>query len=246
MPSFRFRIRSAARSAGPLVLAVDMSSPSPSRLVSSILSKVKSVKGNACAIKLNMHALLPLGSAQIARICSAAHKQDMQVIADIKLNDIGSTNEAATKALWDMGVDAVIVNPIMGQKSLEAVVKSAHRGSHGVIALCHMSAPEAKVTYETRLAQGNMMYQKFTKGAARAKVDGIVVGATFPKIISECAKLAPDVPIYSPGIGTQGGSASRAAESGTNYFIVGRSILHASNPKTESALICKLVTSAFK
>ena len=36
--------------------------------------------------------------------------------------------------------------------------------------------------------------------------------------------------IYSPGVGTQGGSAKEVISAGTNYLIVGRSILNAKNP----------------
>ena len=37
--------------------------------------------------------------------------------------------------------------------------------------------------------------------------------------------------IYSPGVGTQGGNASEVISSGTDYMIVGRTILNAKNPK---------------
>jgi len=36
--------------------------------------------------------------------------------------------------------------------------------------------------------------------------------------------------IFSPGVGTQGGNASEVISSGTNYLIVGRTILNAKNP----------------
>jgi len=36
--------------------------------------------------------------------------------------------------------------------------------------------------------------------------------------------------IFSPGVGTQGGNANEVISSGTNYLIVGRTILNAKNP----------------
>ena len=36
----------------------------------------------------------------------------------------------------------------MGPKSLKKIVTEAHKRNKGVIALCHMSAPEAKASYE--------------------------------------------------------------------------------------------------
>jgi orotidine-5'-phosphate decarboxylase len=51
------------------------------------------------------------------------------------------------------------------------------------------------------------------------------------KIISYCKKQAgKKLSLYSPGVGTQGGNAKEVISAGTNYLIVGRSILNAKNP----------------
>jgi orotidine-5'-phosphate decarboxylase len=95
-----------------------------------------------------------------------------------------------------------------------------------------MSAPEAKLSYDMQIKMGKIqqLYQLFLNWALIAKVDGIVVGATFPKIIQYCSKQAgKDLSIFSPGVGTQGGNASEVISSGTNYLIVGRTILNAKN-----------------
>jgi len=157
----------------------------------------------------------------------------LQTIADIKLNDIGNTNRVTTENLWNLGFDAVIANPIMGLDSLKNLVKSAHKHDKGVITLCHMSAPEAKLSYdmEVKMGRKQQLYQLFLNWALTAKVDGIVVGATFPKIIQYCAKKAgKNLSIFSPGVGTQGGNANEVISAGTNYLIVGRTILNAKNP----------------
>ena len=66
--------------------------------------------------------------------------------------------------------------------------------------------------------------------ALASKADGIVVGATFPKIIQYCSqKAGKKLSIFSPGVGTQGGNANEVISSGTNYLIVGRTILNAKN-----------------
>ncbi len=55
--------------------------------------------------------------------------------------------------------------------------------------------------------------------------------ATFPKIIRYCSKKAgKNLSIFSPGVGTQGGNANEVISAGTNYLIVGRTILNAKNP----------------
>jgi orotidine-5'-phosphate decarboxylase len=96
-----------------------------------------------------------------------------------------------------------------------------------------MSAPEAKLSYDMKInmEKKQQLYQLFLNWALKSKVDGIVVGATFPKIISYCHKQAgKKLNIYSPGVGTQGGNASEVISAGTDYLIVGRTILNAKNP----------------
>jgi orotidine-5'-phosphate decarboxylase len=186
-----------------------------------------------CGIKLNFHLLLPLSGKEILKINKTAHRYGLQTIADIKLNDIGNTNQVTTENLWNLGFDAVIANPIMGLDSLKNLVKSAHKHDKGVITLCHMSAPEAKLSYdlEVKMGKKQQLYQLFLNWALIAKVDGIIVGATFPKIIQYCAKKAEKkLSIFSPGVGTQGGSATEVISAGADYLIVGRTILNAKNP----------------
>jgi orotidine-5'-phosphate decarboxylase len=176
--------------------------------------------------------LLPLSAKEIIKINKTAHDYGLQTIADIKLNDIGNTNRVTTEHLWDLGFDAVIANPIMGLDSLKNLVKSSHKEQKGVITLCHMSAPEARLSYDLEIKMGKkqQLYQLFLNWALTAKVDGIVVGATFPKIIQYCSKEAgKNLSIFSPGVGTQGGNAEEVISSGTNYLIVGRTILNAKN-----------------
>jgi orotidine-5'-phosphate decarboxylase len=121
----------------------------------------------------------------------------------------------------------------MGLDSLKSLVKSAHKNEKGVITLCHMSAPEAKLSYdvELKMKKKQRLYHLFLDWALAAKVDGIVVGATFPKIIQYCSQTAKEnLSIFSPGVGTQGGNATEVISSGTDYLIVGRTILNSKNP----------------
>jgi orotidine-5'-phosphate decarboxylase len=116
---------------------------------------------------------------------------------------------------------------------LKNLVNSSHKHDKGVITLCHMSAPEARLSYdmEVKMGKKQQLYQLFLDWALTAKVDGIVVGATFPKIIQYCSKKAgKNLSIFSPGVGTQGGNANEVISAGTNYLIVGRTILNAKNP----------------
>jgi len=231
MTTFKTRLSQISKSNGKVILANDYDL-SVKNLQNKTIQNIKKLNPYLCGIKLNFHLLLPLSAKEIIKINKTAHDYGLQTIADIKLNDIGNTNRVTTEHLWNLGFDAVIANPIMGLDSLKNLVKSSHKEQKGVITLCHMSAPEAKLSYdmEIKMDKKQQLYQLFLNWALTAKVDGIVVGATFPKIIQYCSKQAgKNLSIFSPGVGTQGGNASEVISSGTNYLIVGRTILNAKN-----------------
>jgi orotidine-5'-phosphate decarboxylase len=236
MATFKTRLSQISKKNGKIILANDYDS-SVNNLETKTIQNIKKLHPYLCGIKLNFHLLLPLGLKEISKINKTAHNYGLQTIADIKLNDIGNTNKVTTEHLWNLGFDAVIVNPIMGLDSLKQLVKDSHKENKGVITLCHMSAPEAKLSYdmEIRMGKKQQLYQLFLDWAIASKVDGIVVGATFPEIIRYCNKKAgTKLDIFSPGIGTQGGSAKEVISAGTDYLIVGRTILNDKNPITIS------------
>ena len=204
MTKFKTRISKSSKNSR-IILANDYNSTN-TKIVSQTIKNIKTMHKFLCGIKLNFHVLLPLGRKEIIRINKTAHQHGLQTIADIKLNDIGNTNLITLKTLWDFGFDAVIVNPIMGPKSLKKIITVAHKQNKGVIALCHMSAPEAKLSYDidvklSKNSKPKPLYQLFLKWAISNKADGIIVGATFPKIINDCKKIVgKKLDIYSPGI----------------------------------------------
>ena len=234
MTKFKTRIHQSSTDSR-IILANDYDSTNK-KIFSQTIQNIKTLHKFLCGIKLNFHILLPLGKKEIIRINKTAHQYGLQTIADIKLNDIGNTNHITSKTLWDFGFDAIIVNPIMGPKSLKKIITAAHKHDKGVIALCHMSAPEAKLSYDidvklSKNSKPKPLYQLFLKWAISNKADGIIVGATFPKIISDCKKIAgKKLDIYSPGIGTQGGNTKKAITNGSDFLIVGRTILDAKDP----------------
>jgi orotidine-5'-phosphate decarboxylase len=195
---------------------------------------VDAVADSACAVKVNFHLLLPLSAKEIMQITKRAHRRGLQCIADIKLNDIGSTNEVALSHLKKMGFDAVIANPFMGTATLASLVQKAHEAGAGVIALVYMSHQDAGEGYGLDTPQGRL-YKSFLERAAKAGADGIVVGATQLDVLKEVAyekrSRGISLPVYSPGVGVQGGDAKMAVESGADYLIVGRSIVESKDPK---------------
>jgi orotidine-5'-phosphate decarboxylase len=197
-----------------------------------------------CAIKINFHLILPFGKKGIAKINKVIHSYGLLSIADIKLNDINHTNQVTLRYLRLMGFDSVIVNPIIGQKQLRSLVRYAHKLGMGVISLVYMSHENASEGYGLNVVQGKSnkskilpLFEIFLRYAEKSNVDGIVVGATHLKTLKYISSVS-SIPIYSPGIGIQGGNPKLAIDNGSNFLIIGRSILHSKNRrKTISKLL---------
>lgn len=223
---FRERIaRAAGAKKSSIVLALDP--PANRRKLPGFAAKtIRAVEQHICAVKMNFHLILPLSASEISRINKLVHSYGLQSIADIKLNDIENTNEVAIDHLTRMGFDAVIANPFIGKGGLAVLVQEAHRTNAGVIALVYMSHPGAREGFGLEVG-GRRLYREFLERAAGARADGIVVGATQLDILKQ---VASQLPVYSPGIGAQGGDAEQAVKSGADYLIIGRLIVEAAQP----------------
>jgi orotidine-5'-phosphate decarboxylase len=190
---------------------------------------IGAVEQHVCAIKMNFHLILPLSASEILQINTLAHSYGLQSIADIKLNDIENTNEAAVERLIRMGFDGIIANPFIGKSALISLAHKAHEAYAGIIALVYMSHSGANESFGLRIEDNHQpLYEIFQRRAAEADADGIVVGATQLEIIKQMAKRG--LPIYSPGIGAQGGDIEKTVNNGADYLIIGRSIIESEQP----------------
>lgn len=245
LTSFQERItRSSKLKKSRIVLSLDPT-PRP-ELKKFVMNSITQLQRHICAIKLNFHLILPFSKSDLTEINQLAHNYSLESIADIKLNDIANTNHITIHYLLDMGFDAVIVNPFMGKAALKSAVQQTHAKNCGVIALMYMSHPGAKDCYradvlDPRTKRIISMYELFLTMAIEARVDGIIVGATQADILKEVSHTK--IPIFSPGIGIQGGRIDIAIKNGTDFFIVGRSIIASSNPLKEAKKFQRLTTS---
>ena len=225
-PFFERIATAAIEKKSPIVLALDPRSSDNQRLPELAARTICAVEHHVCAVKMNFHIILPLSASEISAINKLAHSFGLQSIADIKLNDIETTNAVAVDHLIKMGFDAAIVNPFIGRDTLASLVQKAHKADAGIIALVYMSHPEAKEGFGLKI-QGRGLYKMFFERAETAGVDGIVVGATQDEILKE---VAGRLPVYSPGVGAQGGNSEQAIRNGADYLIIGRSIVEAKQP----------------
>lgn len=209
---------------------------------------LESVHPYVCAVKINHHLVLPLGLFDnVQRLVAKIHEKGLLAIMDAKVNDIGATNQVIAEYYFAAGFDAIIANPFVGwDEGLKSLFEVAKSQNKGVILLDYMSHRGAIEGYgqtiiDAQTGEKTPQYISFAKKAQSWGADGVVVGATVPAKIKEIkAVLGSKVPIYSPGVGAQGGAADVALKAGASYLIVGREITLAENPG-EAAL--KLLVS---
>lgn len=228
--------RSAKKNNSRIILALDMSVDQPHnpKVIVKIIDQFSSY---ICAVKINFHLLLSFSPQAVRSLNELVHSHNLQSIADIKLNDIPNTNSVAVDRLQSSGFDCLIANPIMGKNSLTSLVDFAHALNMGVLSVVYMSSPYSRQTYGLKVmlnydnvkAKVRSLYEIFLKYSQDSNVDGIIVGANRIPIIKSISGRS-FLPIYSPGIGVQGGVIEKAMENGSKYVFVGRSVLNSSNP----------------
>jgi orotidine-5'-phosphate decarboxylase len=236
------KMEETARKKGSnIVLALDFPYEKPENrqtLYKKAENIIDAVHPYVCAVKFNHHLTLPLGVFNgVQKLLKKAHEKELPTIMDCKVNDIGSTNQVIAEYYYEAGFDALIANPFVGwDEGLKPVFEIAKKRGKGVILLTYMSHKGASEGYgqtvvDAESGQKTLQYMVFAKKALKWNADGVVVGATYPEKIKEVhAILGGKIPIYSPGVGVQGGEIESAIKAGATYLIVGRAITLSENP----------------
>lgn len=239
--SFKAKMEATAKKKEScIVLALDFpfhSSEKREDLFAKAQEVLEAVHPYLCSVKINHHLVIPLGTFDgVQQLVSQIHGKGLLAIMDCKANDIGATNQVIAEYYYAAGFDALIANPFVGWKEgLEPIFSVAHRLQRGVILLAYMSHKGAhegygQTVYNEETGMKTAQYVSFAKKALKWNADGVVVGATYPEKIAEIHEiLGENVPIYSPGIGAQGGAEEEALEAGARYLIVGRGLTLAQN-----------------
>ncbi|MGQ9787940.1 MAG: orotate phosphoribosyltransferase [Candidatus Hadarchaeaceae archaeon] len=188
--------------------------------------------GLISGVKIGLPLIFGLGLDLVENIIST-HRKSYFFICDPKMADIGHINGLEAAQLYEVGFDALIIHAMIGIKGgIDEVVGLAEEMDKGVLGLCAMSHPGASEHL-------NKHYNELLEIAAKAGVDGFVVPATYPHLITSTKNAYPSSVIFSPGVGTQGASFGSALAAGADYEIIGRSIAQASSPATRAREILK-------
>ena len=210
-----------------IVLALDFPFQNPQsreNLLAKAENVLNIVNPYVCAVKINHHLVLPLGTFDgVQKLIKNIHDKGILAIMDCKVNDIGATNQVIAEYYYAAGFDALTANPFVGwEEGLKPVFTVARKLQRGVILLAYMSHKSASEGYgqtiiDAETGAKTKQYLSFANKALNWKADGVVVGATYPEKIGEIHEiLGENVPIYSPGIGAQGGAAETALKAGAH------------------------------
>jgi len=252
--SFKTKMQEAEKSKNSrLILALDFpfeAAVNRDRILGKAQRVLKAVHPYVCAIKINHHLTLPLGTFDgVQELVERIRGEGMLAIMDAKVNDIGNTNKIIAEYYFAAGFDAIIANPFVGwEEGLKPLFDVSKRLNRGVILLTYMSHKGASEGYgqtiiDQETNQQIPQYVSFAQKALKWGADGVVVGATVPEKISEVKQiLGEKVAIYAPGVGAQGGAAETAIKAGARYLIVGREITNSDDP----ALIARTLYDSIK
>jgi orotidine-5'-phosphate decarboxylase len=227
------------KSGSRIILAADVGGPFETR-IGNAASLVSAVHERIVAVKVNWHLLLPYGVLGLRDLVQRCGDAGLPLIADMKLNDIGATNVEAAETLFSNGFDALIANPFVGYKDgIQDLLVKSREMRKGVILLVYMSHDGAREGYGLKVG-GEPLYLSFARKTSKWGADGAVVSSKSPAIIRKVRSvLSKGQVILSPGVGFQGGDAEKALAAGSDYLIVGRSIVDSKDPVRSVEALCR-------
>lgn len=174
----------------------------------------------ALAFKPNLAFFLAYGADGLDALYTIRDivPDDVPVVLDCKIGDIGSTATAYATAWFDeLNVDAITVHPYLGEDSLEPFLE---RPDKGVLVLAKTSNPGSGDLQDKTLAETQCPLYRYVASRAAdwderyPATVGLVVGATWPDQLRQIRDVAPTLPILLPGLGTQGGDLEGALRAG--------------------------------
>jgi orotidine-5'-phosphate decarboxylase len=170
-----------------------------------------------CAYKPNLAFYEALGSEgwDILKRTVSYIPTGILKIGDAKRGDIGSTAAQYAKALWNLGFDAVTLNPYLGKDAIDPFIQNPELGA---FILCLTSNPSSAELQKQKIGD-RFLYIKVAEMVTTWNSlgnCGLVVGATHGTELETIRETAAELPFLIPGIGAQGGDLETAVMTGTD------------------------------
>ncbi|MDX6386586.1 MAG: orotidine-5-phosphate decarboxylase, partial [Gaiellaceae bacterium] len=165
-------------------------------------------------------------------VCVYSRSAGLQVIADAKRGDIGSTARAYATAYLEPTngkgplADALTVNPYLGRDSLDPFLAACRRDGAGIFCVVKTSNAGGADVQDLALSDGRPVWHQVAELVAEWGADlvgehglssvGAVIGATHPRAVGEARKLLPRSILLLPGVGAQGATPADVARAFTS------------------------------
>jgi orotidine-5'-phosphate decarboxylase len=187
------------------------------------------------------------GVRALEDVCAYGRAAGLQVIADAKRGDIGSTARAYAAAYLEPNgdaplADALTVNPYLGRDSVDPFLAACRREGAGLFCVVKTSNAGGAEVQDLALSDGRPVWHQVAELVAEWGADlvgehglssvGAVIGATHPRAVGEARRLLPRAILLLPGVGAQGATpadVARAFTSGPASALVnvGRDVIYA-------------------
>jgi orotidine-5'-phosphate decarboxylase len=172
------------------------------------------------------------GVRALEEVCDYARATGLLVLVDAKRGDIGSTARAYAAAYLEPRdgasplADAMTASPYLGHDSVEPLLAACRRHGAGVFFLVRTSNAGATDVQDLTLSDGRPLWQYLAAlvhewgqalvGEGGLSSVGAIVGATYPRAVSEARRLMPQTPMLLPGVGAQGATPADVARAFTS------------------------------
>lgn len=201
-------------------------------------------------LKVGLELYLSAGRGVVEDLVSAG----WPVFLDLKFHDIPATVAGAVRAVRDLGAEMMTLHAAGGARMLEAAVAAREGGSLprlvGVTVLTSLETTDLR-----RMGQAGAPEEIAARMADVARgsgCDGVVASAHESASIKR--KHGPEFLVVTPGIRPEGAAVddqarvatvASAVGAGSNFLVVGRPILRASDPGRAAAEIRAQIEQAY-
>jgi orotidine-5'-phosphate decarboxylase len=225
--------------AGRIMVALDYSSANEAK------SLLRELQGIPCYMKVGMQLFYAAGPSFVLYLKELGYK----VFLDLKIHDIPNTVKGGAESVTRLGVDMFNIHASGGKLMMEAALEGVDKGRTGpsnngqrplVIAVTQLTSTNQQMLNDEIGISGTVEQSvlKYAQLAQSAGLDGVV--ASSHEVVQIKQHVSSSFITVTPGIrpaGSAVGDQSRvmkpkeAFNQGTDYFVIGRPITAAPDPR---------------